>query len=272
MNPPQLLTDLFTMNYSIISTLGEGGYGSVYLVEDDMNCQYAAKMIPDNKAKAKTFCTMRGCEVPNEVALWQGLQHPNLLSLYDVFHENKQWVLVMEYSEGYMDLYDFIDYHGKLSTSEAAHIISQLLDVTLYLTIAGVDHRDIKDENILYNPDTKQIKLIDFGSASPLTKERYTYFKGTEVYIPPEWFTKSSYSPLPATVWSIGCLVYILLNAERPFRDAKETVTKDIEWLEEVDGVSKDFIQQCLKKDESERISLSDMMYHPFLFDWASFN
>ena len=261
------IVDTFSMNYSVISHLGEGGYGSVYLIEDNNNKQYAAKTILDSKVKSKTWSETRSEYVPNEVALWEGLTHDNLLSLLDVYHEEGKWILVMEYNAGYVDLYDYVAEHGVMEAEEAACLVKQLLDVVYYLILAGVDHRDIKDENILYNPSTKQIKLIDFGSASTLSSEPHTHFKGTEVYLPVEYFTKGYYHALPATVWAIGCLTYILLNGERPFRDTEEIRKSSLLWVEHVEGVERDFIIQCLAVED--RMGLSSMLYHPFLCQYA---
>ena len=87
-----------------------------------------------------------------------------------------------------------------------------------------VDHRDLKDENLLVNPDNFHVKLIDFGSASQLTERAYTRFQGTDVYLPPEWYTRHSYMALPATSWAIGCLIFPCLSGDSPFATRDEVI------------------------------------------------
>ena len=88
-----------------------------------------------------------------------------------------------------MDLFNYIDHYGAMrTTADAANIVTQLIEACYYLAREGVDHRDLKDENILYNPVTKKIKIIDFGSASALTTDAYYTYQGTDVYLPPEFY------------------------------------------------------------------------------------
>ena len=263
--------DDFSSTYTILSPLGEGGYGSVYLCQDIYTRSLlAVKIIPDSKCSAKMWCPARQDYVPNEVALWEGLQHNNLLSLKDVYYERDQWLLVMEYNSGYEDLYDHIARVGRLSSEDTANVIQQVIDVVFYLCCRGIDHRDIKDENILYNPVTKHVKIIDFGSSTPLSSSAYVKFAGTAVYVPPEFFTKGSYHSFPASVWSIGCLAFILLNGERPFKDREEVKRYQggLKWMRAVDEVARDFISCCLTVEPSARMPLCDIMAHPFLFEF----
>ena len=74
----------------------------------------------------------------------------------------------MDYDPCYIDLFDHTFKNGAMNSTDVVHIIIQLLDVISYLTLQDVDHRDIKDENILYNPLSKSIKLIDVQLPSPL--------------------------------------------------------------------------------------------------------
>ena len=91
----------------------------------------------------------------------------SLLALEAVYFDKKTclWYLVMEYNESYVDLFIYIDCHGPQSDEVAASIVRQLVDVTYYPISNNIDHRDIKDDNILFNPETNDIKLIDLSSS-----------------------------------------------------------------------------------------------------------
>ena len=268
-------SDSFQDIYTHTAVIGSGGYGQVYSSTHNVNkTTHATKVIPNHNCRHKTFCPKRDTKVPDEVALWEPLDHPGIVKLQDVFFDSSDftWILVMEYDPEFVDMFYFIDHHGVMSSSDAANVIKQLLDICFYLALQGVDHKDIKDENILYNPRTKQIKLIDFGSAMPLTTDEYTIFKGTDVYVPPEYWNNHSYYPFPATVFAIGCLSFILLNGDSPFNQKKDVkeFDGDIEKLPTFTGNSlgemeKDFLTGCLRPCPHKRPNMPELLQHPFL-------
>ena len=266
-------SDTFLDTYTHTAVVGEGGYGKVYSSTHNINkTTHAVKVIPNHNCRHKTFCPKRDTNVPDEVALWEPLDHQGIVKLQDVFFDNLNWILVMEYDPEFVDLFYYIDQHGVMSSSETAQIIKQLLDICFYLALREVDHKDIKDENILYNPRSKQIKLIDFGSAMPLTTEQYTSFKGTDVYIPPEYWNNNYYYPFPATVFAIGCLSFILLNGDCPFnkREDVKNFDGDIEKLptftaKSLGEVEKDFLTGCLRPCPHNRPNLPELVNHKFL-------
>ena len=262
----------FQNKFRTLNKLGEGGYGAVYLCKElTTGITRAVKTVKDKICRNRTYIPTLNQTLPNEIVLWKPLNHPNIVSLLDVFldTETDSWWMVMEYDAGFVDLFRYVDEKGALSSTESAVIINQLVDTTYYLTLHDVDHRDIKDENILYNPSTQQIKLIDFGSSAVLTHEYYNFFRGTDVYIPPEYFITGRYSPLHASTWAIGCLSYVLLAGDCPFTN-REAV-KEFKTIEDLNPDYTDknprlnFIRSCLKPSPEDRILLSELANHPWL-------
>ena len=264
------ISETFRSQYKLLSPLGQGGYGSVWLSERRVDqTKFAVKIIPDINCSRKTWCCVRNMYIPEEVMVWEDLSHPNNSSFVNAFYEHgkstqAKWMLVMEYSPEFVDLFDYIDRHGTMSSEDAAHIIKKVIEVCYYLATENVDHRDIKDENILYNPKTKEIKLIDFGSASILSDCPYKTLQGTGVYIPPEFYRSGSYHAFPAAVWSIGCLSYVLLDGFCPFNTQQEVLEyKTLSSTNlNIDSVSRDFITACLTIDPNCRISFQNLIYH----------
>ena len=202
---------------------------------------------------------------------WEGLNHPNICQLLEVYLDSLRgtWILVSSYESGFRDLFDHVDSAGPLSSREAAHIIRQLVSAVHYLTLAGVDHRDLKDENLLYNSTTRQVRLIDFGSCGPLSPAPYTSYRGTEVYIPPEYYHKGTYSALPAAVWAVGCLSYVLLAGDSPFY-SRQAVKGfgGVEHLNKAYGertIRLNFLRRCMEVNPDKRAYLSDLLKHPWL-------
>ena len=170
----------FYHKYKITQLLGRGGYGAVYLsVHISTRTLRAVKILSNVKESKISFCPRRQRPVPNEVLLQEPLCHPNIVKLLEVYldKETETWYLVQEYHPGFTDLFSHINNSGPLTTRASSHIINQLVCVLQHLlNECGIDHRDVKDENILYNPETGQIKLIDFGSAGRLSPGPYTGF------------------------------------------------------------------------------------------------
>ena len=258
----------FSQIYSPVKKLGEGGYGTVWLVmRRSDKFLYAAKIIPDSKCRRKTHCSERDTYIPDEIMLSETLEHPNILAVEGIFFEQESWVIVMEYAPGFIDLFEHISKTGLFSVPDTRNLLAQLIHTVNYLLSKGVDHRDIKDENILYNPTTKKVKLIDFGSASILPTQPYTRFQGTDVYIPPEFYLYGEYSPLPATTWSLGCVAYILLNGDSPFISKNEVKQfKSLKFLNSrLDQHSKEFLHDVFILDEDLRLLPAELLLHPWM-------
>ncbi|KAL5264221.1 hypothetical protein ACHWQZ_G005341 [Mnemiopsis leidyi] len=262
----------FCLKYKLTQQLGEGGYGAVYLCQHRTTLQlHAVKIMEGDRCTNRTWCSRRKEWLPNELVLWESLSHPNIVNLQEVYRDDDTftWYLVMEYNPGYQDLFDYIDKNRALSSRDSANIIRQLVNVVYYLTLENVDHRDLKDENILYNPTTRQIKLIDFGSSGKLSSTPYTHYRGTDVYIPPEYFLAGSYSSFSATVWAIGCISYVLLTGDCPFQTRQDV--REFSSLEQLNPtfgertLRLNFIRSCLNPDPAQRILLSDLIRHPWL-------
>jgi serine/threonine protein kinase len=224
-----------------------------------------------DRCSNNTWCPTKKEWLPNELVLWESLSHPNIVNLLEVYRdaEKNTWCFVMEYNLGFEDLFDYVDRNRSLPTRESADIIRQLVKVVYYLTLQNIDHRDLKDENILYNPVTKQIKLIDFGSSAKLSSEPYSMFRGTDVYIPPEFFLTGTYHSFQASVWAIGCIAYVLLSGDCPFQNRQSV--KDFKSVEQLNPsysertLRLNFIRSCLNRNPHSRILLSDLIRHPWL-------
>ena len=253
--------------YKLGSKLGSGGFGTVYKCYSRRSCTpYAVKFI--SHCSHYTYCRDAREDVPDEIMLWRGLEHPNIIRYIRHFLEDDQWIIVMEFCQGYEDLFNYVNTReGYLSEDKIANIMSQTLSAITYCRRHGVDHRDIKDDNILYNPKTGDIKLIDFGCASSLSPTPYTVFQGTESFHPPEWFLYGEYDSCDATVWTLGTLCFSLVNKCYPYDDitgvkwhSKKPWRNDM-----VSATCKRFISSCLRHNPGRRNELSTLHRNAFL-------
>ena len=125
-------------------------------------------------------CIQIGSEkVPKEIAFLHLLKHKFIIRMYDYFSDKYYWYIVMENPVGYIDIRQLIKLKGGPLTENLARvIIRNLLEAIHYCFSMGVLHQDIKGSNILVQPVTGDIKLIDFGCVEHFSTEKYSFCKG----------------------------------------------------------------------------------------------
>ena len=101
-----------------------------------------------------------------------------IIRMLDHFEDSKMYYIVMERPEKYIDLFDYITQKGTVSDRSSRYLFRQILEAVQYCLSMGILHRDVKDENILIDLKSNQVKLIDFGSGTFLQEEEYTEYEG----------------------------------------------------------------------------------------------
>lgn len=264
----QLFKSLFSFDFrryfKIKRKLGEGGFGKVYLVARKADSRLlAVKKLDKSKISHLAQTKTQGL-IPLEIYCLNGLRHKNIVQVHGYVGTRYNWYLVMEYNPASVDLFDYILKHGPLPEQLSRDIFLQLYSALSYCLSVGVDHRDIKDENILIDTITLQISLIDFGSATLYKKNvPYTYGRGTTLFLPPEFYKTGSYLALDATTWALGCLVYKMLTGYHPFLNRGE-VLKYNPRFRKAGVLGKDLMRQCLAKDPKDRMHFDRLGGHPW--------
>jgi len=273
----------FETSYETRHLLGSGGFGTVYAgVRKCDGRLVAIKHIKKNKVNEWVDEKTSQCidsslyttdnnnnnttMVPMEVYLQTKLSHiPGVARLLDYYEKDDSFLLILERFEPCRDLFDLITEWGALSESTTRHIFKQVVRTVRQMSEAGVVHRDVKDENILVNTETGQVKVIDFGSATELRTQPYTVFEGTRVYSPPEWIERRRYEAMPATVWSLGVLLYDMITGDIPFENDQQILRGKLNYRTHVSSDARDLIDCCLTYDPDMRPTLNDILNHPFM-------
>merc|ERR1711913_18189 len=175
--------------YILKKILGKGGFGRVFsAVRISDGLEVAVKEVlkdsryqTDNKTKT---------DIPTEVALMQQVENiEGVIKILDYIDDTECYYIVMEKINS-KDLFDFITDEGPLPENFAKGMFSEIVQTVIQCRDSGVLHRDIKDENILVDLKTYNVKLIDFGSGCEHNHHEepdkvFKEFRGTRVYSPP---------------------------------------------------------------------------------------
>lgn len=259
----------FDRQYKVGQILGEGGFGRVYAgVRLRDNLPVAIKQVA--KLKVPAWGTINGERVPLEICLLREASHiPGVIKLIAWFELTDCFIIIMERPESVKDLFDYITERKYLPEGEARYLFRQVVDVVRQCHAAGVIHRDIKDENLLITTDRhgrKVLKLIDFGSGAFLKDHIYTDFDGgTKVYAPPEWIQHNQYQAGPATVWSLGILLYDMVCGDIPFATDDQILAARLHFRVPLSEEVQSLIRLCLRYNPEDRPSIEQILQHPWL-------
>ncbi len=206
---------VFNKRYRVIEKIGGGGMADVYRAEDlELGRIVALKILH------KQFATDEGFleRFRREARAAAKLNHPNIVSIYDVGQEDGVYFIVMEYVKG-VTLKKLIQKDAPLSTEKVVHIAMQIAKAMEFAHQHEIIHRDIKPQNVIIT-ETGEIKVTDFGIAragSTSTMTRTGAILGTAHYISPEQAQGSVIDPT-TDIYSLGVVIYEMATGELPFR------------------------------------------------------
>ncbi|XP_053487408.1 uncharacterized protein LOC128611703 isoform X1 [Ictalurus furcatus] len=258
---------LFQSRYTLGKLLGQGGFGFVYEgVRTEDGKEVAIKFI--QKDKNETIAIPGETqELPVEVALMKMVSRPprcsNVVELLEWFDLANECIMVLEWPSPCMDLFNFTKLQdGRLSEAQARDVILQVIRAARHCCDRGVLHRDIKEQNLLINTDTLEVKLIDFGCGDLLKDTPYGEYAGTLFLVPPEWVMDAEYMGIPATIWGLGIFLFILLCGDCPFDLDEDIFDAQLELCPDMSPECFDLIMWCLEFNPEMRPSFDDLVRH----------
>jgi len=277
-NPSASLVGRTLDNYHLISLLGVGGMGEVYLARDTkLGREVAIKVLPAGFASSNDRLRFE-----REARAASALNHPNILTIYEIREADEQLFIVAEFVDG--ETLRRRMKKGRLKLGEVLDVAIQVANALSAAHAAGIVHRDIKPENVMLRRDAL-VKVLDFGLAkladtqtTSTGPEEVTLqwlntepglVLGTHAYMSPE---QARGLPVDARtdIWSLGVVLYEMVSGRPPFvgETPTDVVVAIVEkeppaiskFLAAVPPELERIVRKALRKDPNERYQIAKEM------------
>lgn len=265
--------------FFILKMIGRGGSSKVYQVLDHRKQLFAVKYVDLEEADAQTIESYK-----NEIEHLNHLQQysDQIIKLYDYEITNSYIYMLMEC--GNLDLNTWLRNRKTVNPLERKFYWKNMLEAVHTIHKHGIIHSDLKPANfVIVNAS---LKLIDFGIANRIQPDVTSIMKDSQVgtlnYMPPEAIkdtssrsgkARSKISP-KGDVWSLGCILYCMTYGKTPFQSITNQIAKlhaiiDPSHMIEFPDISEkdllDVLKSCLVRNPKERISIAELLEHPYL-------
>ncbi|KAM7095144.1 ribosomal protein S6 kinase alpha-6 isoform X1 [Egretta garzetta] len=262
----------FTDVYELKEDIGVGSYSVCKrCIHIATNMEFAVKIIDKSK---------RDPSEEIEILMRYG-QHPNIITLKDVYDDGRFIYLVTELMKG-GELLDRILRQKFFSEREASAVLYTITKTVDYLHCQGVVHRDLKPSNILYTDDSNNadsIRICDFGFAKQLRGENGLLLTPcyTANFVAPEVLMRQGYDAA-CDIWSLGVLLYTMLAGYTPFANGPNDTPEEIlvrigsgkfslsggNW-DTVSDAAKDLLSHMLHVDPHQRYTAEQVLKHSWI-------
>lgn len=259
--------------YELLEKIGEGGMAQVYRGWDSLlRRTVAIKVLKEQMTGDSAFVQRFRREAQSAA----GLSHPNIVNIYDVGVEDNTHFFVMEYLHG-KTLKEYIREKERLSAGEAVAIASRIAEALTQAHAAGVIHRDIKPQNIIFTHNG-QIKVADFGIATAADGTTLTCsdkIVGSVHYFSPEQ-ARGSLAGKQSDLYSLGVILYEMITGRVPFsgespvsvamKHVQEPVKPPSQLVGDIPEPLERIIFKAMEKDPARRYLsarefLNDLLY-----------
>src|SRR5689334_2843684 len=228
----ELSADTNLSHYRIVSKIGAGGMGEVYLAQDTrLDRRVALKILPETFAGDEE----RMRRFVQEAKAASALNHPNILTIHEIGETDGKHYIATEFIEG-----ETLRHHVELSGQKLREILDVIVQIASALSAAhqaGIIHRDLKPENIMLRPDG-YVKVLDFGLAKLTEKQPLSTssdvatvakkatdpgtIMGTVQYMSPEQ-ARGKEVDARTDIFSLGILLYEMVAGRVPFTGESST-------------------------------------------------
>ena len=247
--------------------IGKGGFGEVWKVIHKATSKLYCIKVIDKKSIVENKLVE---QMNREIEIMYKVNHPHLMKLVNHFEDDDKFYYVMHYaSKG--QLYSLLRRQVRFDQRTAAQYMRETIEAVRYLHSFSpkILHRDIKPENLLLD-EAYRVVLSDFGWANYQEEgELRKTFCGTPEYLSPEMIRKNGHDHT-VDIWALGVLLFEMLAGYAPFTGSNQdelflNIKKlKINWPVDFPPIAKNLVNKILKLDPKERITLQDIINHPW--------
>lgn len=252
--------------------LGAGGFGKVFIARDK---KYASREVCIKKVIVQNPESLQSLR--REAKIMKDLTHPNICKLYELYEAQRFVFFVMEYLSG-KEVFDRIMEDGFISEKITAQVVSQAASALKHAHSKMIAHRDMKPENLVFVDNDREknlVKVIDWGLGAEFGGLRMKTQVGSLTYAAPEVLDGrgGSYGA-PCDIWSVGVIAYVMMSGKPPFwgnQSQQVAVMRQErypmagpEW-DSVSAAGKDFVKRLLKNRPEERMTIDEVLAHPWI-------
>ena len=216
--PRESLVGQTIAGYALESEVGEGGTSAVFRAKHVSHGTVAVKVLREKLRSDKTAVA----RFLREARFGERVQHPNVVRTLEIGEAGTgMHFLAIEWAKGEL-LEKYAKRRGPLPADEVGDVVAQIGEAVQAAHAVGVVHRDLKPDNLMYDPDTRRVKLLDFGIATDTDtspEQRLTragFFVGTLLYVAPEALSGELVGP-QADQYSLATIAYFLLTGCHPY-------------------------------------------------------
>ena len=282
---PKQAHPIFNGKYEILKSLGEGNTSKVYLGKILGTEDYAAiKILKEEFLRRDNDSIL---SVHNEITILKNMQHAGIISMYEYGDagqvvkpsgrviENLVYI-VMEFVQGGL-LFDLCQTMGAMGEDAGRFFLHQMLESVEFMHTRRVVHRDLKLENILID-DNLNLKLADFGFACYKNIDALKSYRGTMTYMAPEIKEGKQYKGTNVDMFSIGVILFIIVQGIFPFKEARKEEYfynlllegKTDLYFQKVNGTGlsddfKDLILKFFAYEGDQRPTIEQIRAHPWM-------
>ena len=244
--------------YEVMGRIGIGGMADVYKAADRVLNRYVAiKVLKREFREDENFVKKFWSEAQSAA----GLQHPNIVNIYDVAEDRGLYYIVMELVEG-ITLKDYIQKKGKLTPKEVIGIALQVCAGLESAHSNGIIHRDVKPQNIIISKEGK-VKVTDFGIAKATSSNTIsTNVMGSVHYTSPEQ-ARGGFSDAKSDIYSLGITMYEMITGILPFvgdstvsialKHLQEDIVQPSEYVVDLPYSLEQIVLKCTQKSADRR-------------------
>ena len=210
-------------------------------------------------------------KIKREFEMLTQFNHPNVISVSEIFQDKEAYYTVMKYCEG-GELLDYIAINKHLSEEKSSFFYYQLINGLEYIHSLGIVHRDLKPENLLLNEDNI-LKIIDFGLSNYFKQTQHELLEtpcGSPCYASPEMLSGKNYDGFKIDIWATGIILFAMLCGFLPFdhKDNDKLFLKILEckikYPKTLSKDAEDLLKKILVSDPAKRIDIPSIKKHPF--------